>query len=168
MTDDDAALQAALRERGFDLATPTAILTCPIDRLTDLPVPPVTAFAIWPPLAIQREIWAAGNINPARQAVMDRVPAPRASILGRVKDRAAGAGFVAVHGDVAMVHAIEILPEWRRHGLGGWLMRQAAFWGGEQGAARLGLAVSRANIGAMALYQALGFSEVAGYGYYQH
>ncbi|AUH33791.1 GNAT family N-acetyltransferase [Paracoccus tegillarcae] len=165
--DDNTDLRAALEARGFAPSTPTAIMTCAADRLTDQPIPTITTFAVWPPLAIQRDIWAAGSINPARQAVMDAVPAPRASVLGRIKDRAAGAAFVAIHGDVAMVHAVEILPDWRRLGLAGWMMRQAAFWAVDQGAARIGLAVSRQNDAAMALYQHLGFSEVAGYGYYQ-
>ncbi|TRW95056.1 GNAT family N-acetyltransferase [Paracoccus sp. M683] len=165
--DDDASLIAALEKRGFQRNNPTAIMTCPIAALTDRQVPPVTAFAVWPPLAIQREIWAAGNINAARQQVMERVPAPRTSILGRIKDRAAGAGFVAIHGDVAMVHAIEVAPDWRRAGMAGWMMRQAAIWAEEQAAARIGLAVSRANEGAVALYRGFGFDEVAGYGYYE-
>lgn len=165
--DQDQALQQALAARGFHRSNPTAIMASPIARLTDRDLPPVTTFTIWPPMAIQREIWAAGNIKAARQQVMLRVAAPRTSILGRIKDRAAGAGFVAIDGDVAMIHAIEVLPDWRRHGLAGWMMRQAAIWAAGQGAARVGLAVSRANLGARAMYQGLGFEEVAGYAYYE-
>ena len=166
VSDDDTALTAALEARGFRRETPTAIMEIATSGLTDHEVPPVTAFALWPPLAIQREIWAEGNIGTARQAVIDRVPQPKTAILGRVSDRAAGAAFVAIHGGVAMVHCVEILTEWRRRGLAGWMMRQAAFWAEEQGVTRMGLAVSRANTGAVALYRALGFREVAGYGYY--
>ncbi|AUH64585.1 GNAT family N-acetyltransferase [Paracoccus zhejiangensis] len=165
--DGDERLQDALTARGFRRENPTAIMAAPIARLTDRELPPVTAFAIWPPMAIQRDIWAAGNIKAARQQVMLRVPEPRTSILGRIKDRAAGAGFAAIHGDVAMVHALEVLPDWRRLGLAGWMMRQAAFWAAEHGAARIGLAVSRANAGAVALYRAMGFDEIAGYAYYE-
>ena len=165
--DGDDRLAAALQARGLNRENPTAIMDCPVARLTDRDVPPVTAFAIWPPMAIQRDIWAAGNIKGPRQQVMLRVPPPRTSILGRIKDRAAGAGFVAIHGDVAMAHALEVLPDWRRYGLAGWMMRQAALWAAENGATRMGLAVSRANAGAVALYRALGFDEVAGYAYYQ-
>ncbi|WP_299906396.1 GNAT family N-acetyltransferase [uncultured Paracoccus sp.] len=165
--DGDERLQAALTARGCRRENPTAIMAAPIARLTDRELPPVTAFAIWPPMAIQRDIWAAGNIKAARQQVMLRVPEPRTSILGRIKDRAAGAGFAAIHGDVAMVHALEVLPDWRRLGLAGWMMRQAAFWAAEHGATRIGLAVSRGNTGAVALYRAMGFDEIAGYAYYE-
>lgn len=167
VADGDADLIARLAARGYRPENPTAILACPIALLTDRAVPPVTAFAIWPPLAIQRDIWSAGNIGPARQAVMARVAAPRTAILGRIEDRAAGAGFAAVHQGVAMIHAIEVLSAWRRKGLAGWMMRGAAFWAVDQGADRLALAVSRANVGAVEMYQALGFSEAAGYAYYR-
>lgn len=165
--DGDDRLRAELEARGFRRENPTAIMAAPIARLTDREVPPVMAFAIWPPMAIQRDIWAAGNIKPARQQVMLRVTGPRTSILGRIKDRAAGAGFVAIHGDVAMVHALEVLPDWRRLGLAGWMMRQGAIWAAVNGASRIGLAVSRANTAAVALYRAMGFDEIAGYAYYQ-
>lgn len=164
--DADADLIAGLTAAGYRHETPTAIMAAPVAALTDQPIPPVTTFAIWPPLAIQRDLWAAGNIAPARQSVMDRVAGPRTAILGRIDDRAAGAAFAAVHADVAMVHAVEVLPPFRRRGLAGWMIRQAALWAAEQGAARIGLAVSRANTGARATWDRLGFAEVAGYAYY--
>lgn len=164
--DDDALLIAALREAGYRRDTPTTIMQAPVAALTGLPVPPLTTFAVWPPLAIQRDIWAAGSINAARQGVMDRVAAPRAAILGRMDDRAAGSAFAAISGGIAMVHAVEVLPAFRRRGLAGWIMRQAAIWAADQGADRIGLAVSRANTGARAAYDRLGFVEAAGYSYY--
>lgn len=164
--DDDAALIAALKARGYHPQVPTLVMAAPVAGLTDRPLPPVTAFAVWPPLAIQRQIWAAGTINPARQAVMERVPQPKAALLGRIRDRAAGAGFVAVHGPVAMVHAVEVLPGFRRQGLAGWMIRHAAFWARDLGAERVGLAVSRANIAARATYAGLGFTIAGSYAYY--
>lgn len=164
--DRDQPLIAALEEHDFRRENPTAIMELETAALTDREIPPVTAFAIWPPLAIQREIWASGNINPARQDVMLRVAAPRTAILGRIEDRAAGAAFIAVHRNVAMVHCVEILPGLRRKGLAGWIMRCAAFWAAKHDAGRIALAVSRANTGAVALYSQLGFQEVAGYSYY--
>lgn len=164
--DDDAALIAVLTDTGFTRENPTAIMTAPTDLLTGQPIPPVTTFAVWPPMAIQRDIWAAGNIGSARQTVMNRVTGPKTAILGRVQDRAAGAAFVAIHDDVAMVHAVEVVPDLRRHGLAVWMMRQAAIWAKENRAERLALAVSRANVPAVALYRALGFTETGGYAYY--
>ena len=164
--DTDRALIDALTAAGYRAETPTAIMQAQVAALTDQAIPYLTTFAVWPPLAIQRDLWSAGNIVPSRQAVMDRVTGPKTAILGRIDDRAAGAAFAAIHADVAMVHAVEVLPPFRRRGLAGWMMRQAAFWAGDGGATRVGLAVSRANAGARATWDRLGFSEVAGYAYY--
>lgn len=167
VADDDAALAEALAAAGYRPRTPTAIMAAPVATLTGEPLLPLATFAVWPPLAIQRDIWAAGAIDPARLAVMTRVAGPRTSILGRIMDdRAAGAGFAALSGDVVMVHAVEVLPAYRRRGLGGIIMRRAAFWAAEQGASRVGLAVGRDNVAARAAYDRLGFAEVAGYVYY--
>ena len=75
--DTDDGLADALQDAGYRRETPTAIMQAPVAALTGQPIPYLTTFAIWPPLAIQRDIWAAGNIDPMRQAVMDRVPAQR-------------------------------------------------------------------------------------------
>lgn len=165
--DGDGGLAEALLARGYVRSDPTSVMEAPLASLTDREIPPITAFAIWPPLAIQREIWTATGIGPARQAVMARVAGPRSAVLGRIEDRAAGSGFVAMAGDVAMVHAVEILPPWRRKGLAGWMMRRAACWAVEAGATRLVLAVTRGNDAALALYRGLGFGEIGGYSYYR-
>ena len=91
---------------------------------------------------------------------MDRAPGPKTALLGRIRDRAAGVGFVAVHGPVAMVHALVVPPEFRRQGVAAWLMRRAGHFATGHGAPRVALAVTRANAGALALYDRLGFVEV--------
>ena len=163
---DGDALAGTLARHGYALETPTAIMAAECELLMVTPVPQMTAFALWPPLAIQGEIWAAGNIGAARQAVMPRVALPRTAILGRHADRAVGAAFVAADGPVAMIHAIEILPGFRRKGMATWLIRKAAEWAQAQGATRLALAVSRRNTSARALYDRIGFAEIGGYGYW--
>lgn len=166
VADDDRALQAALAARGYAMQIPTAIMAADCAALMHPPLPPLSGFAIWPPLAIQRAIWAEGNIAATRQAVMDRVAAPKTALLGRHNDRAAGAAFVAVEGSVAMIHGIEVVPGLRRQGVAGRLLQNAAAWAADQGALRLGLAVSRANVAARALYERAGFVELGGYGYW--
>lgn len=162
----DSALQAALAQRGYQTFNPTAIMAIDCAALTAQAIPRLTAFTVWQPLAIQRDIWAAGHIDEARQAVMERVALPRSSVLGRLSDRAAGAAFVAADGPVAMIHAIEVLPQFRRMGLAGWMIRAAAAWAQDQGAPRLALAVSRPNTGAIALYERMGFQPMGDYAYW--
>lgn len=159
--EDERALIASLQARGYRPETPTLVLEAKVGELAAVRPPPVTSFAIWPPLAIQRHIWDETGIDAARRSVMDRTPAPKAALLGRIRDRAAAAGFVAAAGigseQVAMLHALEVLPQFRRQGLAGWLVREAAIWAQGQGASRLALAVTEANAPARALYDSLGF-----------
>lgn len=165
VSDTDDRLTAALIARGYRPETPTAIMVADIVTLAS-EVPRMTTFSIWPPLEIQNELWARGNIGPARQAVMQRVTGPKSAILGRLQDRAAGSAFIATDGDVAMLHAVEVLPEFRRMGLAGYMVHKAAQWAAQQNAVCMALAVGRANTGAIAAYDQLGFREVSGYSYF--
>ncbi|UXU73769.1 MULTISPECIES: GNAT family N-acetyltransferase [unclassified Paracoccus (in: a-proteobacteria)] len=159
-------LRRALADQGYAPRVPTLVMAADCAALAQRPLPPMSAFAIWPPLAMQRDIWSDGNIGPARQQVMARVAVPRTALLGRVNDRAAGAAFVAADGPVAMIHAIEVVPAQRRQGVAGWLLTRAALWALSQGASRLALAVARRNEAAQALYQGLGFRLLGEYDYW--
>ncbi len=160
------ALDAALAARGYAHHDATVILTCALDVLTaGGPVPPVTVFTVWPPLASQRDIWAAGDVGPARLAIMDRVQGPKTTLLGRIDDRPAASGFVAMHGTTAMLHALEVAPAYRRRGLARHMTRAAALWAARQGADRFALLVTADNGGAKALYAGLGLVEGGQYHY---
>lgn len=161
------ALASELAARGYRECDPTLILSAPVAPLAEPPIPSVTAMECWPPLAIQRELWTRTGIGPERQAIIDRAQGPKAAVLGRVADRAAGVAFVASHGPVAMLHALAVLPEWRGKGLGAWMVRRAARFAQAHGAQDLALAVTRANAPARALYDRLGFAEVGGYSYFR-
>lgn len=163
----DEGLDAQLSARGYTILDPVNIYACPASELTDQPIPRVTVFRIWEPLAIMREIWLQGGVGPERLAVMERVQGPRTGLLLRHKDQPAGAAFVAQHAGVAMVHALEVLPAHRRQGLGQWAMRAAAFWALDNGAQTLSVICTKANMGANSLYRALGMEVVGEYHYRQ-
>ena len=158
------ALDARLAARGLILRDTTQAMVMPCADLAEAP-PPVTCFAIWPPLAIQTEIWAAGGIGPARLAVMDRAAAPRMSFFGRANDRPAGTAFAAIHQRVAMLHALEIAPPHRRKGLAARMMRAAADWALGEGAETFAILVTGENRPALGLYASLGFQAVGQYHY---
>ena len=61
LRDGEDQLDTMLAGKGYDIVDPVTIYTLPIERLTDKPIPRVTAFAVWEPLAIMTEIWAAGG-----------------------------------------------------------------------------------------------------------
>jgi GNAT superfamily N-acetyltransferase len=161
---DEAALDAALAARGWRLVDPVAAYAAPVaDLAADLP--PLAAFAHWPPLAVARALWDEGGTGPARVAVMDRVAGPKAAILARLGDRPAGVAFVARNGAEAMLHALEVRPALRRQGVGATLVRAAAAWAAAAGAGRLSLVVTRQNGAAAALYARLGMQVVGQYHY---
>ncbi len=161
----EAALDTQLARRGYAELDPTVIYLCEIARLTDRPLPRVTALTVWEPLQIMREIWTEAGTGPARQAVMDRADCPKTGILGRWNDSPAGAAYVGLHGGVAMVHAVEVLPHQRRQGVAGWMMRAAALWAAPQGATHVAALVTRDNAAGNALYAALGMTPAGGYHY---
>ncbi|WP_159963827.1 GNAT family N-acetyltransferase [Profundibacterium mesophilum] len=162
----DEALDAALAALGYQVMDPTVFYHAPIAHLAEMPPEPVSGFWVWEPLQIMRDIWQAGGIGPERIAVMQRVKGPKIGLLGRAADKPAGAAFVALDGDVAMLHAVEILPELRRHGAGRNLLRHAVQWARREGARTLALVVREENAAACALYEGLGM-ELAGRYHYR-
>lgn len=158
------ALDAALAGRGYAVMDPVVLYLAPIAVLAVEP-PRVAAFAHWPPLAIQRDLWAAEGIGPTRLAVMERAAEPKAALLARLNDRPAGAGFVAVADRIAYVHALAVPEAFRRRGAARNMMQRAAVWAREAGADWLALAVTRANGAGNGLYTSLGMSIVEQYHY---
>ena len=166
---EDAALDRALAVRGYAKVDPVAVYAAPTASFA--PPPHFTAFPHWPPLQIALDLWAGGQIGPARIAVMQRVSGPKVAILsrspGKNGDRASGVAFVAIHDRIAMLHALEISPAHRRKGSARNILRAAAGWAGEQGADILALAVTEANRPASALYASHGMQVVGHYHYRQ-
>lgn len=158
-------LDLQLSQRGYAIVDPVSLYVAPVDLLTTEPVPPVTAIPVWEPLAIMRDIWAAGGIGPGRIAVMERATGPKTAIVARWNDHPGGCAFVAIHDGIAMLHALEILPHQRKQGLGKWMMRRAASWAREHGATHLSIVVTQANRGGNALYSSLGMTLVGQYHY---
>ncbi|WP_299304929.1 N-acetyltransferase [uncultured Litoreibacter sp.] len=154
-----------LAELGYELVDRTRLYHAEIDGLAAREVPPVTAFPIWPPLQLARDIWAEGGVGPDRVAIMERAECDKTCILGRVNDRAGGAVYVGLHNGCVMVHALEILETQRRFGLATSLMVAAAQWGAERGATDIALLVTAQNAGANALYASLGMAAQDGYHY---
>ena len=163
--DQDHDLDHALADTGYDIVDPVNIYSTSVDTLTIERPPKVSMFSVWPPLAIEIDMWAEGGISDARVNVMKRVQGPKTSILARWNDHPAGVGFAAVHGKDAFVHAVEIRAAQRQQGVASWLMKQAAFWAAEQGASRLNVACTKANVAANALYRSIGMKVVGEYHY---
>lgn len=161
---DQDPLDAELAALGYGMVDPTLVYAAPLADLAQKP-PHVSLFDIWPPLAIMREIWADGGVGPARLAVMDRAADPKTAFIARLSDRAVGCGFCAIHDGVAMLHAVETAPTFRRKGAARTMLYGAAYWAQAQGADWLALAVTEANADARALYEGAGMQQVTRYHY---
>ena len=160
----DTGLDAALAARGYAVKDPVNLYEAPVSALLG-EVKRLSAFTIWPPLAIMRDIWAEGGIGPDRIAVMERAEGPKTTVLGRVNDRASGAAYVAIHGKTAMLHALHIVPDQRRQGSAVNMMREAARWAQDHGAERFSVLVVQSNNAAIALYTSLNMQLVGHYHY---
>lgn len=163
--DGDERLDNMLAARGYGIVTPVHLYAGDVAALADPTPGPMTAFTLWPPFEIMRDVWAEGDIGPARLAIMDRVKGPKTTIMGRTQDRVSGVAFVAIHGQQAMLHALHVAPALRRQGSAVNIMRKAAKWAQDHGAVELFLAVTKANEAANALYASLGMRIVGQYHY---
>ena len=161
----DAGLDGDLARRGHAVVEPVVLYAAPAGRLAGEGSHMAACYRVDGLPAILEEIWDAGGIGPARRAVMDRVALQKTRLLSRADDIPCGAAFVAVDGEVAMIHAIEVLPRLRRRGAARLLMQGAARFAAEHGAEWLALAVTEANAPARALYAGLGMIEAGGYHY---
>jgi ribosomal protein S18 acetylase RimI-like enzyme len=165
LTPDQALLDARLAEAGYAVKDPVALYAAPVASLADGRDETVKVFRVAAPLAIVDEIWARGGIGPGRRAVMTRPSCQRMTLMARAGDRPVGVAFVAIDGDTAMIHAIEVVPEHRRKGGGTLLLLGAAGFAAEHGAKWLTLAVTEANKPARALYERLGIALAGSYHY---
>ena len=158
-------LDAALAARGYLVKDPVHVYACAPAILTDPPPKPMSAFALFPPLAIMRDLWVEGGIGADRLAVMERAECQKTAILGRVRDRASGVAFVAIHSGTAMMHALYVTPDQRRQGSAVNMVRKAAQWAQDHDAQRFSVLVTEANQEARSLYTSLGMELVGKYHY---
>lgn len=166
MIREQPALDQALEARGYARVDPTLFYAAPIEDVAEAPRP-VSVMSCWPPLAIQRQLWADAGIGADRLAVMARASAPRNAFIARFDNRAAGVGFAALHDGIAMLHALEIVADFRRQGVARHMARGIADWARGQGAEWFALAVTERNMAARALYSALNMTEAGAYHYRQ-
>ena len=163
---EEDALAALLSARGYAMGGVSDLLAGPLDPMLADPPPPVSGFPHWPPLAICDALWDAHGNDAPRRGPAHRAPNPKAAILLRLDDRAAGALFVAVRDAIAVSHMVLTLPRFRRRGVGSLGMRHAARWARDHGARHMALPVEANNAAALALYARAGLVRRGGYRYW--
>ncbi|KJZ19135.1 GNAT family N-acetyltransferase [Loktanella sp. S4079] len=160
----DQRLDQLLAEQGYIIKDPVNMYAAEVGKIAGN-LDPERTLEVWPPLAVQTEIWEAGGISAGRVAIMDRAREPKTTLLGRIGDTPAGCAYVAIAADCAMIHALEIGAAHRRQGLARDLTRAAAHWAQAAGAAYLTLVTTQENDAANALYASLGMTLVGQYHY---
>lgn len=161
----DEHLDDMLEKHGYHIVDPVNFWVIEVEELTRTAPPPVSAFSIWPRLKIMNELWEAGGVGEERRAVMDRADCPKTGLLARTDDAPAGVGFVGLHGDIAMVHALHVDKDMRRMGTGVNLLKQAAAWAKSKGAKYVALIVTQGNHAANPLYANIGMHLIGHYHY---
>jgi len=164
----EGKLDALLESHGYVLRDPVNLWAVAVAELIREPIARATAYTMWPPLELVRDIWQDGGIGDARQAMMERAVCPKTAILARVGDYPGGAAYAGVHDGIAMVHAIHVLASQRRKGAGSLLLRAAAKWAQGEGADVLSLIVTQGNHAANPLYASMGMTRVGHYHYRVH
>jgi GNAT superfamily N-acetyltransferase len=161
----DAALDSALAARGYAIVDPVVAYAAPVAAFAKPAF--MTTFPHWPPLSVAETIWAVCGTDPARIGVMHRATGAKCVILSRAADRPSGVAFVACHENIAMLHALEVLPTLRRQGSAQNILSAAAHWAAAEGADTLSVVVTVANDGARQLYKMMGMQVVGQYHYRQ-
>ena len=161
----EKSLDEALKKRGYYIVDPTNIWSISSKALSILEVPPVTTFSIFPPLAIQRELWIANGIDTSRIEIMDRVKTPKTTIFGRINGKPAASAFVAVANKIAMVHALIVDHKCQRQGMGKFVMQKVGAWANQQGAENVVVLCTKQNQSANNFYKILGMQVIGEYHY---
>lgn len=161
----DQALDARLQALGYRLVDPVVMYAIRADELSGITTNPHDGIPGVSPLALLRELWAGGGIEQPRLNVMERTKAVKTYMINRFDHTPACVAFVALDKEVAMLHALEVAPKMRRHGMARKMMGRAAIWAIEQGAQFLSVVVTSENTPACGLYTGLGMQVVGRYHY---
>ncbi|MGY0003305.1 GNAT family N-acetyltransferase [Micromonospora sp. I033] len=156
-----APVGAELDARGWSARPPVLVQTTPLAALPPgHPDPPPVGLspapsAEWLAVAAGRK----GGLPDAARHVLtavDRIRFAHLHVDGQLL--AVGRGTVTGEGRWLGLTLIEVLPEARRRGFAGAVIRALADWGRAEGATHAFLQVEQRNAPAVALYQRLGFT----------
>jgi len=162
---EERELDFTLETLGYNIVTPSVIYGCDIDRVSNFDIPPITTFNVWPPLEIMKKIWIEGGVSESRLSVMERSKGEKTTILGRVSNVVAGCAFVSIYSGISMVHSVLVHPNFRRKGLGRYMLNESAKWASGRGSSYIALQVTEQNNEARSLYKNLGMEVKGSYHY---
>ena len=158
-------LDRLLSDQGYARRDPTNILLGPTSEILSTGRASVTAFAIWPPLGIMKNIWTENDVDEHRQAIMERAPHPKVAILGRGNAKPGGVAFASADTGIAMIHAVAVQKDLRRQKIAQSMMVAIAEWANSNDIPWIATLCTENNTIARRLYQSLGMKIVGQYHY---
>jgi ribosomal protein S18 acetylase RimI-like enzyme len=162
-----ARLDQVLEARGYELGSPTAILTIDIDRPSTHDVDITEA-----PTREWLELWWAvdGRGDAAALATAETILTGGPALYATISDHngAAAVGRLALVGEWGGVYCLAVREDARQQGLGATILDGLLAAGQERGVKRSWLQVRAENTPARRLYQRAGYTEVARYHYRSH
>ena len=161
----DLELDNILDRLGYSLVDKTVVYGSKIAKMSSPCVPPMTAFNIWPPLRIMKDIWEIGGTTDSRISVMERCKVRKTAILGRIENKAAGCAFISEYKGIAILQALFVLPSYRRKGLARFLISESVKWVSYAESAYLAIMTDKYNKEARGLYDSLGMKIIDKYHY---
>ncbi len=162
---ENDAMDQMLAARGYKVVDPVVIFAGSAADLAEIDPAPLDAIPCSEPLALMQEMWKTGGIREPRFRVMDRTEGPKTYLFSRYLENPGGVAFVANDNEIAMLHALEVNPDFRRFGVGRNLLGKAAIWAIEQGAQYLSAVTTGENLPAQRLFAGLGMQVVGKYHY---
>ncbi len=159
------ALDRQLAARGYSVVDPVLLFAAPLETIAAIKAAPLDAIPSDTPLAMMEELWLETGFGPERIDVMRRTKGPKAHMFSRFRDAPAGCAFVALDGEVAMLHALTVRPEYRHQGVARRILGRAAVWAQQNGAKDLALATTSENLPARKLFSGIGMQIVGKYHY---
>ena len=158
-------LDSLLDQKGYKVVDPVTVLAARCADLADYRQQSLRVIFSQEPIAILREIWRQGGVDDPRIEVMRRAAPPKTFVLGRYENQPVAAQFLGCHKTIGMVHAVEVLQNARRNGVGQKMMQGAAWWAQQQGMEWISCLTVCENSPAQALYRNLGMEVVSRYHY---
>lgn len=89
------------------------------------------------------------------------VPRNRKYLVAHEQGKIVGYAGIALAGDVADIHNIAVIPEFRGRGIASHLLDELEAWATTKGATALMLEIREGNVEAFPLYQKRGFSVIS-------
>ena len=113
-------------------------------------------------VGIEKEIYPESPWSAAQfKEELSGVPKSRKYIIAQEENQIVGYAGIALAGDVADIHTLTVLPDFRRRGIASQMLRDLEAWAQEKGIASFMLEMREGNAEAQPLYEKHGYQVIS-------